>query len=123
MGQSEWGSYVLIEHCDIYYPVSIELRVTDAMGNTAICSSIVNVSENPCPEHLNVDQDPMISDTYFANHTLSTNGAVLANENVIFHAGQSICLDPEFEVAVGAVFEAYIEGCSSSIQQNATGKK
>lgn len=69
-------------------------------------------STNPCPPNLTVLDNPAIG-TYVALDNLSTNtgGPVKVINDAVFRAGNAIDLHNNFEVLVGATFEARIAGC------------
>jgi len=54
---------------------------------------------------------PIPSGTYHAGTDIQATSIVNAGNNVVFKAGQVICMDSGFEVSLGAIFEATIEGC------------
>jgi len=47
-----------------------------------------------------------------AKNTIVTNGEILTNTNIELTAGNSIELNIDFEVEVGAIFHAYIASCN-----------
>lgn len=52
--------------------------------------------------------------TYSASNTITADGSIASPDVVSFDAGDCIELQPNFEVALGADFHAYIQGCSPS---------
>lgn len=67
---------------------------------------------DPCPPTLVVTDNPAIG-TYVALNNLSSNsaGAVRVINDAVFRAGSAIDLHNDFEVLLGATFEANIAGC------------
>ena len=70
LGTSAWGSYVAFECCDVDELVTVELRVTDAAGNTNVCwkqalveDALAPVITCPADKTLNCD-DPAVHDPF-----------------------------------------------------------
>ncbi|MDB4438944.1 thrombospondin type 3 repeat-containing protein [bacterium] len=61
-----------------------------------------------------INDDPIVSGTYLANDSISSNGTVPNSATVIFQAGKSIELEPEFKALDGSDFTALIDGCDNS---------
>jgi hypothetical protein len=53
----------------------------------------------------------ILTDTYRAGITLKSDGFITISENVVFQAGYSILLEPNFTLETGAQFEINIAGC------------
>jgi hypothetical protein len=69
-----------------------------------------NMSPSDCP----IDEDitgVIPSDTYYASNSITSDGIVVAGENVAFVAGDNIMLNGGFTVELNAVFEANIGSC------------
>ena len=64
-----------------------------------------------CHPVLNVNNDPILDNTYHAADRVISTGLVPNTGNVIFKAGNNIELNPAFEIIQGAQFEATIEPC------------
>jgi hypothetical protein len=71
----------------------------------------VSLPQLSCIPDLVVNANPIAEGTYHAQQTILSAGTVLPGDTVVFKAGQNISLDPEFEVKLGAQFEAIIENC------------
>jgi len=69
------------------------------------------VTGNICQGTLLVHDIPVPNSLYEADHLIFSKGQVDNNTNVTYHAGNSITLEPNFEVIVGAIFLAEIQGC------------
>lgn len=65
-----------------------------------------------CPNTLVVTDMPIPSNTYQAQVSVTSASQVAAGANVIFNAGEQICLDPNFEVPMNTDFEANITPCN-----------
>lgn len=50
------------------------------------------------------------------SNQITANNLILNGSNIIYDAGTQICLDPGFEVQVGAEFLGMIEGCNVPVQ-------
>jgi hypothetical protein len=77
--------------------------------------------DNSCPLTLEVDDNPIASDTYTAEQTITSSGTVPSPNVVVFEAGQSITLEQGFEAANGSTFTARIENCASSFSSGSEG--
>ncbi len=66
-----------------------------------------------CMNYHEVLVDPIPSQVYGAQINLDCATRVKNFSNVRFHAGQSVELDPGFEVEKGAIFLGEIEPCSN----------
>ncbi len=64
---------------------------------------------------LNVNNNPILTDTYSAQTILNSTGTIDLNHNVTFTAGQCIELNPGFEIKQGSSLLAKIEACISQI--------
>jgi len=83
------------------------VTVSDANG----CSEFFNqlIIKNSCvPSIINPN---IASQVYQVARFIKSNGIVNINENVSFKAGDYIELENDFEVIIGAEFEATIDGC------------
>ena len=58
-------------------------------------------------------------DTFKAAIVLKSNGNITAGENLIFKAGDSIILEPDFQVEIGATLEVSIESCTETLNLTA----
>jgi len=65
-----------------------------------------------CPNYITENSQNVINTDQKANINIQTNGWVPNGVNVQYQAGASIDLNPEFEVNLGAVFEAKIDVCN-----------
>jgi len=72
------------------------------------------LSNVACVDVLNKDGRPIISNTYYADIKMNSQGLVKSSSNVSLFGGQEVNLNPLFEVEQGAVFLADIEDCSSN---------
>ncbi len=67
----------------------------------------------PCPDILD-NPGIIASDIYNASNYITSDGMVMNGENVSYKAGNYIRLTANFEVQLGAEFEAIIEDCPAS---------
>lgn len=76
------------------------------------------LSEICCPAHLIVTQDVSGGNTDYreAGQTLTATNTIFNNATAVYHAGQQVVLQPDFHAQNGAVFHAYVEGCSGVFQ-------
>ncbi len=90
------------------YQGKIQIQVQDD-GSCTACPSNINITSNPSNGTLE----------QAANAVTTTGTVIIQNGNtVVFKAGVNICLEPNFEVQLGANFEATIENCTTPIQHD-----
>jgi choice-of-anchor B domain-containing protein len=106
---------------------TITMVVTDGSGNQSQCQSsvyVLNSNNQKCNASVVCDQLPFnlnLSGTVRSNGLLQAKGQIIAlnkiesGSQITFKAGQSIILEPGFEVKQGADFSALIEGCTPNI--------
>lgn len=76
------------------------------------CCVEINIGQGSgCISDLDVTQDPIPDGTYEASNLVESSSTVPANGDVIFAAGNTVELNPEFETVLGAIFTALIQGC------------
>ena len=96
----------------------VTLTVTDLSGNVDQCTATVTINDPLnvcCPSSRSIEQAPSIAKEYQADQTIDSDAEIKSGTgvtNIIMHAGTQICLEPGFEVQVGALFEAYIGPCN-----------
>lgn len=78
------------------------LEICGDFGNEAVCTNAPPVSGN------------ITTGTYHVANTISSNGTIPSNANVVFKAGNSITLGTNFTVQNGATFLATIEDCTNA---------
>ena len=66
----------------------------------------------PCPNSLEVNDNPIASDIYHADQKVTSAGNVGSGNNVMFMAGNSIELMPNFSTESSGVLEIRIQGCN-----------
>lgn len=76
------------------------------LNSDGICEEL-----DPCVNNVIETNQPLISKSKQAIFTVQTNGTVLAPNAVGYTAGQSIQLNPLFEVEQGAIYVASISPC------------
>ncbi len=69
------------------------------------------ISMNACPQTLFVDDNPIADGIYMASDTVLSDKTILTGGQVTFRAGESVYLNPNFEVDTGAIFEVEIKDC------------
>ena len=79
----------------------------DGDGVGDVCDACPNVSSDP----LVINDQPIPSGTYLTTSTINSAGTVASDSSVVFKAGQSITLNPNFAVESQGLFAAHIEGC------------
>ena len=67
-----------------------------------------------CPDFLTINDQDIVTDVYQAGIAINSNGIVRIGSDVTFYAGDSIKLDPGFEVEDGGLFEADIQDCPTN---------
>ncbi len=108
---------------------SLTVEMTNSCGTfvreIAISFADPIVCNSACPETLFVDNANYLSNdphqsTFTADRTITSDGIITSanNENIEFFAGESIELQPGFEVQLGAEFSADIEPCSDRFSFN-----
>jgi len=91
-----------VGNCKEYGVVKIE--VTTEVVNPNDCAQFV----------MEIDNTPVITDTYHAIQEIKSAGRIDAGANVIFRAGNEILLEAGFEVASDAEFLAEIKPCANA---------
>ncbi len=71
----------------------------------------LEVCYSTCPTTLPVNDNPIVSGTYEAQQVITSSGTVANGGNVLFKAGTSIELLPNFEILLGGIFEVMMQGC------------
>ena len=81
-------------------------------GNWSAFSCKVTFSTTGgCPNNLAVNDDPILDGTYEAATEITSSGTVPANGNVVFSAGTSVVLEPNFNILPGGIFQVLMTGC------------
>ncbi len=70
-----------------------------------------------CPQILNIHGTPP-SDTFQADVSIFSDATIETPKTVTYRAGNEIILDPNFEVILGAEFDAIIGPCGSSLNES-----
>ena len=65
-----------------------------------------------CPDYIIENTQTNITVNQIAKIAIETDGKVMSTADVIYQAGESIEMQPEFEVLPGAIFHAKIDGCN-----------
>jgi len=77
-------------------------------------SGVIATHYNPvCLVDHSLKVNPIASQNYGAINNLDSHSKVINGSDVLFQAESMITLEPDFEVEVGAVFEAEIEVCGN----------
>lgn len=94
-------------------PNSIAINLFLCSVNEA-CAEITYIKDSNCEEDLTVGSSGMaiVGGIYSATGVTNSAGAILFSCNVIFDSGTTICLNPDFEVVSGAIFEAVLNPCN-----------
>ena len=103
---------------DCNSPSIVTLTVTDISGNTDQCTATITINDPLnvcCPTDRSISYAPSIAKEYQADQNIDTDAEIKNGTgitNIIMHAGTQICLEPGFEVELGAEFEVYIGPCN-----------
>ena len=95
----------------------VEVWVTDEAGNSDYCLALIDVVYTPCETDIVLNNMTIPNNGYFADETVISNGTVGPYGNVVMTAGTSITFEAGFEVVLGSVFHAYIQGCPLNIAE------
>ena len=92
------------------------------MTNVLAEMTRIDVNNNQIPDaceeqasDLVINENPITGQTHIACLTITSAGRVENNTTVIFKAGTSITLLPNFQVEAGATFTAMIESCVATL--------
>ncbi|NJL76384.1 MAG: T9SS type A sorting domain-containing protein [Saprospiraceae bacterium] len=96
----------------IYYIMIDGFEGASSAFNLSLSCSLLN---NPCPSLLDINDNPIATNTYTASDTISSTGSVAINSTVTFQAGELIRLLPGFNAVNGSTFTAQIQPCNSTI--------
>ena len=77
-------------------------------GSTFTCTLY---SEDICTNNLDINTTLATDTTLVADLQITANNLLQSPATITYHAGECINLEAGFEVVLGAVFEASIEGC------------
>ncbi len=86
----------------------------DGDGIGDVCDACPQVSSAP----LVIDDVPIASGDYLTTSTINSAGLVAKDSNVVFKAGESITLNPNFEVENQGQLIANIDGCPTETCPN-----
>jgi len=108
--QYNWSTGNTTEDIGNLAPGIYSVTVTD---NNGCSTSLTNIElDNNCPDTLvQTNQPNLTTSTEQVLDYIISNGNVLANNQVVFKAGNSIRLESGFSVNNNAEFRAYIEDC------------
>ena len=70
-----------------------------------------DIADIDCLDYTYLHDHVIASDDYKAKIEIESNGIVPINGNILFQAGQEINLISGFEVKLGSLFKAEINGC------------
>ena len=108
--------------------ITIEITVVEQVVSTQVYTQTIVVQDcADCPP----DYANMYALTGASDHQLmyATDGAIESSQTLLnagsmdYNSGTQICLDAGFEVVLGAVFHAYIEGCpTATLRQESDNK-
>ena len=113
------GTHTSIDSLQIIWPSNTGMETI--MGSDFLINGVNNITEGSgivskyttklCQTTQDVSISPIPSQTYGASQTIDSGSLVLSDSEVVFAAEQEITLDINFEVEVGADFEAEINNC------------
>jgi len=117
LGTSQWGPTAEIACCDVNEGVTIELRVTDAAGNTNICWQTLTVEDAippsiTCPEDKTVDCDDNI-------HDLDIFGEATATDNCNYQISYEDNVDLD-QCNIGTITRVFTASDGSDKTNDAT---
>ncbi|MEZ4963182.1 MAG: FG-GAP-like repeat-containing protein [Saprospiraceae bacterium] len=102
---------------DFPYGTTIYVKITpyNANGDATGCTEESFTTEG-CLPNLVIATIPIPDGTYMSLGDLTAHDAIVANlSTVIFTSDTGILLEHDFEVELGAVFDAYIQGCPTNL--------
>jgi hypothetical protein len=76
---------------------------------------VTDPTNSCCPSQVNVSHPPTDLKVYKADQLITSDGSVRdadGSTNIKFKAGQTIDLNPGFEVELNTIFEAIIDPCN-----------
>ena len=101
---------VQIFFSDGFTPGNLTVSLSNACAE--VTATIAITDEEPeCLDEITVVAIDNILDEYFANERVISSALVESARDILFQAAESIELTPNFEVELGAVFEANIGPC------------
>ena len=107
----------VIENNNISLEMTFETQVISDLTFTQ--DVIVNNCEN-CPEqfagNFALTGDVIQSRDYETDGLIESTQKIFAGTQVDYNTGTAVCMTVPFEVELGSVFHAYIEGCPDSVQ-------
>jgi len=95
-----------------YYGYSFVLTYIDPVPEAQGCDYNC-ITCLPCPNILAENQNPIPNNTYQAQTWVQSAGEVSSSGDVIMKANDYIQLNQNFQVNLGGVFHAFIDGCSN----------
>jgi len=84
-------------------------------GNVSDYGDFFTIS-NACPEDLQISNTANANSNQEAASTITTNQAVQSSNTAIYHAGDEVLMKDGFLAPAGAIFRAYVEGCTGNFQ-------
>lgn len=98
--------------CDDNDPYTIN----DVINEACVCEG-TNTAFNEClVDTLSLGDTLIVSDFHSASELINSSNTIGDNGYVMYISGNKIDLEPGFEVVLGSNFEAFIEQCTSSAQ-------
>ncbi len=112
-GLAPCGTLQNCETVDVSIPGTYTFIVLDLDTGCSdeVTAEVTDIFGTCCPNILDVDGTPIANGFYTAHTKVHSSSSVINGTTVFFEAGTEICLDPNFEVELGAVFEAKINDC------------
>jgi len=84
---------------------------TDVYVDNFVLTNGDCLPDNSCAQNVYIP-NPISTGTYEAGLTLTSDATINSPDDVRFHAGDYVELENNFEVGIGASFEAFIQGCN-----------
>ncbi len=107
--------------------ITLNMNILEQVVSTNTYSETIMVSDCTCPPNfagtnaLNGASGSTIH--YETDGIIESDMNILSGANIDYDSGTQICLEPGFEVILGALFHAYIDGCSTSLKEKIPEKK
>ncbi len=102
-------------HCSELEDIEVDLWAIDQSGNASyVTVTLSKVSNGDCCPEDHYFYNPVPNATYQVWDQIDASNKIETTQNVTYDAANYIQLNPSFEVALGADFEAKIGGCTIS---------
>jgi len=90
--------------------VKFTINTRDVFTNVSKSADYTVIFDG-CAPVISIDNSTINNAVYSASQTINATGKIANNGNVVFQAGEQICLNNNFTVPLGANFEVEIAAC------------